>query len=75
MKQYVAETCNVVCEDNGKVVPADILDFKDKKSLSVSLNKSIKLIMPFNGKVYEGKMSGLTFTSDGPKVTDVKTGR
>lgn len=69
------ETCKVTCEDNGKVVTADVLDFKEGKTLSVSLNKSLKLVMPFNGKVYEGRMSGMSFVSDGPKGTVYKEGR
>lgn len=69
------DTCNVKCEDNGKTVVADILDFKEGKTLSVSLNKSLKLVMPFNGRVYEGKMSGMSFISDGPKGTYYKEGR
>lgn len=75
MTQYVAETCEVTCIDNNKTVLADILDFKQEKILIISLNKSVKLSMPFNGILYEGKMSGLTFISDGPKITTVKTGR
>lgn len=69
------ETCKVTCEDNGKVVVADVLDFKEGKTLSVSLNKSLKLVMPFNGKVYEGRMSGMSFVSNGPKGTAYKEGR
>lgn len=75
MKQYIDDYCDVTCVDTGVTVTADILDFKQGKTLSVSVNKSVKMIMPFNGKVYEGKISGLTFTSNGPKVTDVTVGR
>jgi hypothetical protein len=75
MKQYIAETCQVSCVDNGKVVEADILDFKEKKTLSVSLNKTIKLVMPWNGQVFEGRMSGMTFTSKGPVIKTVLQGR
>lgn len=72
MAKYVSETCTVTCEDNNKVVTADILDFKEEKSLSVSLNKTLKLIMPWNGKIYEGRMSGLTFVSKGPNIVETK---
>ncbi len=75
MSRYIDETCQVTCEDNDKVVLADILDFKENKLLSVSLNKSLKLVMIWNGKIYEGKMSGLTFVSKGPKIVETKDGR
>jgi hypothetical protein len=69
------DTCKVTCEDNGKVVDADILDFREGKTLSVSLNKSIKLIMPWNGRIYEGKMMGMSFVSNGPKGQKFTEGR
>lgn len=72
MPKYIDDTCEVRCEDNDKVVKADILNFQEGKTLSVSLNKSLKLVMPWNGKIYEGKMSGLTFVSKGPKITETK---
>lgn len=69
------DNCRVLCEDNNKVVDADILDFKEKKTLTVSINKSLKLIMPWNGRVYEGRMSGMSFVSNGPKSITFKDGR
>jgi hypothetical protein len=69
------DTCQVTCEDNGKTVTADVLDFKEGKALSVSLNKSLKLVMPWNGRVYEGKMGGMSFVTDGPKGMQYKEGR
>ncbi len=72
MPKYIDDKCEVRCEDNDKVVVADILNFQEGKSLSVSLNKSLKLIMPFNGMIYEGRMSGLTFVSKGPKIVETK---
>jgi hypothetical protein len=39
----------------------------------VVLNKSIKLPMVWNGKVYEGKMAGLDFVSDGPALNKTQT--
>lgn len=69
------DTCQVKCEDNGKTVTADVLDFKEGKTLSVSLNKSLKLVMPFNGRVYEGRMGGMSFISAGPKGQKYSEGR
>ncbi len=75
MKKYIDETCIVVCEDNDKKVVADILAFNEGRNLTVSLNKSVKLLMSWNGRVYEGRMSGMSFVSQGPKIKEVKDGR
>lgn len=75
MKQYNADTCEVICEDNGKKVIADVLAFNEGRNLTVSLNKSIKLLMPWNGRVYQGRMSGMSFVSSGPEITKVQNGR
>ena len=75
MNKYIEDTCQVTCLDNNKVVTADVLDIKEVKTLSVSISKSVKLVMPWNGYIYEGRMSGLTFTSAGPIIKNVKTTR
>lgn len=72
MPRYIDDKCEVKCEDNNKVVTADVLSFQEGKSLSVSLNKSLKLVMPWNGQIYEARMSCLTFVSKGPKITETK---
>lgn len=71
------ETCQVKCVDNGQVVDADILDFKPDVLLSISLNKSIKLVLKYVQKndEYQGDMYGRTFISKGPKGTYVRSGR
>jgi len=55
------------------LVDAAVYEFKDRDRLTVVLNKSIKLPMIWNGKVYEGKMAGLDFVSDGPTVSKTQT--
>lgn len=75
MKRYVAETCTITCEDNDRTMIADVLDFKEQKYLAVSLEKSLKLEMRWNGKIYEGRLGRMSFVSTGPKVTEVKQGR
>lgn len=73
--QYVDDYCMITCVDNNNQVRADILSFNENKFLSVALNKSVKLNMVYNGRVYEAKSSGLTFVSNGPKITQVKNTR
>jgi len=75
MKQYIDETCLVTCEDNDRNIQADILGFKEQQYLTVSLEKSLKLELRWNGKIYEGRMGKFSFISTGPKITQVKQGR
>ncbi len=70
-----ADRCTVQQTNNSKTVEAEVLDFKDKEKLTVVLNKSVKLSLKWNGKLYEGRMAGLDFVSTGPKVTRTTQGR
>lgn len=71
------DTAKVTCVDNGQVVDADILEFKPQILLSISLQKSIKLVLKYNPKFdeYQGELYGRTFTSKGPKGRHYTTGR
>lgn len=71
----VDSKCQVRQANSSKSVEGEVHEFKDKERLVVVLNKSIKLNMVWNGKLYEGKMAGLDFVSDGPKVMKNKVGR
>lgn len=75
MRQVVEQTCEVICEDNGRKMVADILYFKENQNITVSIDKKIKLDMRWNRRVYEGNMGGLTFVTDGPNIINVKQGR
>lgn len=71
------ETAQVRCVDNGQTVTADVLEFKPQVLLSISLNKSIKVILKYstNSDEYQGDLYGRTFVSKGPKGTHYSTGR
>jgi hypothetical protein len=71
----VGETCTVVCVNNNKTVEAVVLDFEEKKRMTVILNKSIKLGMVWNGTKYEGRAAGMDFESVGPEFHTSLTGR
>lgn len=75
MKSYVEDTCEIICEGNGKKVVADVLSFNEKKNLTVSIDKSVKVLLSWNGRIYEGRMGGMSFVSDGPVIRVVKQGR
>lgn len=68
-----SDSCKVRQANTSKLVDAAVHEFKDKAHLTVVLNKSVKLPMIWNGKVYEGKMAGLDFVSDGPTISKTTT--
>jgi hypothetical protein len=49
------------------------MDFNEGRNLTVVMNKSVKLMMAWNGRMYEGRMAGMDFLSEGPSVTKTKT--
>ena len=69
------DKCTVKQANNSKTVEAEVFSFKEGSSLTVVLNKSVKLPMVWNGKLYEGKMAGIDFTSTGPTISKTKTSR
>lgn len=77
IKTTIADTCKLECVDNGKTMIADVLDFRQQKRLSVSVMKSVKLELRYNDRthIYEGNMGGLTFTTVGPLIENIKQGR
>ena len=70
----VSDKCTVKQDKNNKTVEAEVMDFRENQNLTVILNKSVKLNMVWNGKLYEGRMAGLDFTTEGPTVTKTKVG-
>jgi hypothetical protein len=70
-------TAQVTCVDNNKTVTAEVLDFNPQKTLSVSLDRAIKLILKYAPKSdeYQGEMYGRTFVTKGPKGTYYSNGR
>jgi hypothetical protein len=75
MKQVVEHTCEIMCEDNGRRMVGEILSFREHDHCAVSVNRQIKLDMKWNGQVYEARNAGLSFTTDGPLIRNIKTGR
>jgi len=71
----VSSKCIVKQEKTSKTVEAEVLSFNEKRNLTVVLNKSVKLNMAWNGRLYEGRMAGIDFTTEGPTITTSKTGR
>ena len=70
-----SESCVIKQVNSSKSVDAVVFDFTEHKHLTVVLNKSVKLPMTWNGKMYEGRMAGIDFLSAGPAVNKSKTSR
>ena len=71
----VGKTCEVKQATGKNSVTGEVHEFKEHERLVVVLNKSVKLHMRWNGKLYEGAMGGLDFVTTGPTVTKNKIGR
>jgi len=69
----VGDKCLVKQEKTNKSVEAEVLHFNEKRNLTVVLNKSVKMNMVWNGRQYEGRMSGFDFVTDGPVVSKSTT--
>ena len=54
---------------------AVVHDFQDKVSLTVIVNKTVKISMLWNGRCYEGRSAGMDFESAGPSVSKTQIGR
>jgi len=71
------DVVKVTCVDNGQTVSAEVLEFKPQSSLSISLERKIKLVLKYVAKSdeYQGELYGRTFVSKGPKGTHYSVGR
>ena len=65
--------CTVKQVNTSKNVEAEVFDFTEGRNLTVVFGKAIKVPMVWNGKMYEGKMAGIDFVSEGPSVSVTKT--
>jgi hypothetical protein len=75
IKTRYESTCSVKNVASGKSVDAEVLAFNEGRNLTVVLNKSVKVLMNWNGRMYEGRMAGMDVTSTGPKGQQYSEGR
>ncbi len=68
------DKCTVKAVASGKEMSADVIAFHDKRNLTVAVN-TVKLLMNWNGRVYEGRMAGMDFESAGTKTITQYKGR
>jgi len=69
------DKCIVKQVNSSKSVEAEILNFNEARNLTVVLNKSVKINMSWNGRMYEGRMAGIDFITEGPSIQRTRTGR
>ena len=69
------DTCVVKQVSSGREVKGEIMAFNEGRNLTVVMNKSVKLMMNWNGRLYEGRSAGMDFTSTGPTISKTQTGR
>lgn len=62
-----SDKCTVKAVASNKEMEADVIAFHDKRNLTVAVNKSVKVLLTWNGRKYEGRAAGLDFESEGPK--------
>ena len=75
IKTRYDNTCTVKNANSGKTLDAEVMNFNEGRNLTVVVNKSVKLLMNWNGRMYEGRMAGIDFVSDGPKGQQYSEGR
>jgi hypothetical protein len=70
-----SDTCIVTQVSSGREVKGEIMSFNEGRNLTVVMNKAVKLMMTWNGRMYEGRSAGMDFTSNGPTISKTQTGR
>jgi hypothetical protein len=71
------DTCAITELRSGKVAQAEVISHRPQQLLVVTINRSVKLTMPWNPKheVYQGTMAGMEFESSGPVSRTVRVSR
>lgn len=68
------DKCTVTQVSSKRDAEAEVMQFNEGRNLTVVMNKSVKLVMNWNGSKYEGRMAGMDFESAGPKISKTSTG-
>jgi len=61
-----SDKCTVTAVASNKTMDAEVMAFHSGRNLTVAVNKSIKLLMTWNGRCFEGRAAGMDFESAGP---------
>lgn len=60
------QMCKVRSVPGNRVADGVVMEFTPNRSITVVVNKTMKIIMKYNGKVYEGRAAGMDFETAGP---------
>lgn len=76
MRTVYDDRCTIHNTDRDRTIDVEILEFSPEKRLVVSVERSVKVNLPYdsNHRVYVGSMAGLEFTSLGPTAHTVNEG-
>lgn len=71
------DVCDVTNIKTGVTVTGEILTFRDKEFITLTINRAVKLHLQWEPTVgvYIGRMAGMEFQSKGPKSQTYRTGR
>jgi hypothetical protein len=71
------DVCDVTCISNGLTEVGEILTFREKEFISLTIRRSVKLRLNWNetASLYVGSMAGLEFQSEGPSVYTYRSHR
>jgi len=69
-----SNTCTVKQVASGREVAGEVMAFNEGRNLTVVMNKSVKIMMTWNGRMYEGRSAGMDFITTGPSITKTQTG-
>lgn len=70
-----SDTCTVTQANTNREAKGEVMSFNEGRNLTVVVNKSVKILMNWNGRVYEGRAAGMDFESNGPAITKTQIGR
>jgi len=70
-----SDKCVIKQASSGREVEGEVMAFNEGRNLTVVMNKTVKIMMTWNGRLYEGRSAGMDFTSDGPNISKTQTGR
>lgn len=68
-----SNTCVITRPNNSQKAVGEVMSFNEGRNLTVVMNKSVKILMNWNGRCYEGRAVNMDFESEGPTVTHTKT--
>ena len=71
------DVCEVKNIKTGLTVTGEILTFREKEFITLTINRAVKLRLNWNerAKVYVGSMAGMEFESRGPRAYTYRTSR